>query len=170
MKIKIFGLITCLFLIFGLCLMSVYANDDSGKIVKRVISVVYDDSTSMDANDNWAYASYSLQNMIGLMNKNDELNVVRMSDLKNVGVELLNDSDRAKDISLVGGWSTVGGTNLVAIELAGNWLKSKKEEYKNSQTVEFWLVILTDGGFGDDASYAYMEKYFNNFNCTAEAN
>ena len=155
MNKKIFGFIFVLILTVSLCFLKVYANHESDKTIKRIVSVVYDDSTSMNTNENWAYASYSLQNMIGLMNENDEFNVVKMSDLKNNNIDLSNDNDRSNDINKVSYWNTVGGTNTTAIEIAGNWLKSKKDEYKNSQTVEFWLVILTDGAFGNNAASTY---------------
>lgn len=163
MKKKICGLFVTLILTLSFCILSVSADNESDKTIKRIISVAYDDSGSMSTNDNWAYASYSLQNMIGLMNSNDEFNVVKMSDLKNVGINLSNNSDRTSDIKMVEGWNTVAGTDVSAIEIAGNWLKTKKDEYKDSQTVEYWLVVLTDGSFGNNISaYTYMENYFNN--------
>ena len=160
MKKNFFGLVSCLILMFCLCVVNVCAKKEENLTIKKVVAVAYDDSGSMSDNDSWAYASYSLQNMIGLMNKNDELNVVRMSDLKNVSINLMDDDQRKKDINSVYGWDKLSGTDFLSVEIAGNWLKTKKDDYKNSQNVEFWLVVLTDGNFGDNQSS--MESYFNN--------
>jgi hypothetical protein len=61
------------YLLLALTLISsinfVNADEISGKTIKKVISIVYDDSGSMNnKNEDWAYASYSMQNLIGLLN------------------------------------------------------------------------------------------------------
>ena len=67
-------------LLLSTCILSVNAENNENKSIKKIVSIVYDDSGSMNnKNEDWAYASYSLQNLIGLMNPQDELSVVKMS-------------------------------------------------------------------------------------------
>lgn len=119
------------------------------KSIKKVVSVVYDDSGSMNnSNEDWAYASYSLQNMMALMNARDDLSVVKMSKPSQViSFDISTNAARSESIKTVEGWGAKGGTPFAAVDTAVNWLKTKKSEYADSQSVEFWLVVITDGSF-----------------------
>jgi len=145
---KLCYLVLVLTLILGF--NSVYADEISGKTIKKVISIVYDDSGSMiNSNEDWAYASYSMQNLIGLLNSQDEVNVVKMSNpIQNINFDLSNSEQRKNDIKDIYNWKNNAGTPFTAVESAVNYLKAEKNKYNDSQTVEFWLVIITDGGFG----------------------
>lgn len=135
--------------LLSLCVLNVTANTES-KTIKKIVSIVYDDSGSMkNKNEDWAYASYSLQNMIGLMNSQDELSVVRMSKpAQTVSIDLSTNNSRTDGIKSVEKWGAPGLTTpFSAVETAVNWLKSRKSNYADSQSVEFWLVIITDGAF-----------------------
>ena len=143
---KLFGILLFIILFFGIIDLRISA-DEKDTSIKKVVSIVYDDSTSMS--DDWQYASYSMQNLIGLMNSQDELNVVKMSAPGlNVSIDLSDDRSRKGDIKSVENWSVKSGTPFTAVETAANWLKARKKSYGESQTVEFWLVLITDGGFG----------------------
>ncbi len=152
-----------LILIFSVCAMNVSATENKeNKTIKKIISIVYDDSGSMNnQNEDWAYASYSLQNMIGLMNPQDELSVVKMSSpTQVVGFDLSTTASRAEGIKSVEGWGARGGTPFTAVQTSVDWLKSKKSEYADSQSVEFWLVIITDGSF-ENGYPSNMTNYLN---------
>jgi len=150
---KNFLSILCLILslVLSICILGVDAEETSNKTIKKVVSIVYDDSGSMNSeNEDWAYASYSLQNLVGLMNEQDELGVVKMSEpTQMIQFDLSNNELRKNDIKSIEGWIPIGGTPFSAVDTAINWMKDKKTTYADSRTVEFWLVILTDGNFSD---------------------
>lgn len=147
---KIFNIIFILTLILSCLSFKVFANENNTSI-KKVVSIVYDDSGSMDnVNEDWAYASYSLQNLIGLMNSNDELSVVKMSNpVQTINFNLTDNEDRKVDIKSVENWTASSNTPFIAVETASSWLKNKKSEYTDSQNVEYWLIVITDGNFGN---------------------
>ena len=156
-------MVLALILIFSVCIINVSATSNTeGKTIKKVVSIVYDDSGSMkNNNEDWAYASYSLQNLMGLMNSQDELSVVKMSNpTQTVGFDLSTNSSRAEGIKTVEGWGARGGTPFTAVQTAVDWLKSKKSGYADSQSVEFWLVIITDGSF-ENGYPSNMTNYLN---------
>ena len=45
---------------------------------RKIVSVVYDDSGSMDG-DKWAYANYAMQSFCGMLNSDDQLFITYMS-------------------------------------------------------------------------------------------
>lgn len=46
--------------------------------IRKIVSVVYDDSGSMDGNK-WAYANYAMQTFCGMLNSEDQLFITYMS-------------------------------------------------------------------------------------------
>ena len=46
--------------------------------IRKIVSVVYDDSGSMDGNK-WAYANYAMQSFCGMLNSDDQLFITYMS-------------------------------------------------------------------------------------------
>ena len=77
---KLSCLLLALMLVLSIGVANAGAVETQGKTIKKVVSIVYDDSGSMKKkNEDWAYASYSLQNFMGLLNYQDELSVVKMS-------------------------------------------------------------------------------------------
>ncbi len=138
--------------------------DTNTEAIKRIVSIVYDDSRSMGLNGkvDYTYASYSLQNFLALMNKNDEVAVTKMSKKDTYTTYSLSpDSTRQSTINDIAGWKTVNGTPFGAVDTAANWLKSKKSANGDSQLIEYWLVVLTDGMF--ETGYpASLTDYLNN--------
>lgn len=110
--------------------------------VKKVISVVFDDSGSMnDASKKWVYANYAMQTFTGLLNQKDELSITYMSEYgiakgfdvsKNVQKSVDNVRDHFRS----------GGTPKEAIDTAIAKLKSTNDPNPNTQ---YWLVVITDG-------------------------
>ena len=160
----IFGIFAFLFLLMEYANAS---NNDSQNL-KRVISVVYDDSYSMtksaaapDKQDD-LYAKYALENVVAFMNDNDDLNVVRMSNKENYDIYSVNGkSNKENSIKKVESFiSNANDTPFRAVETAIDFLKEKKEQYGNSDNIEYWLLVLTDGDFS--GSPADTIEYFNN--------
>lgn len=143
-------------------IIDVKAAPASDKTIKKVVSIVYDDSGSMNnKNGDWEYASYSLQNLIALLNANDELGVVKMSaPTQTINYDLTTNQNRANEIKSVEKWKPIGkNTPFSAVETAINWLKAKKSNYADSQSVEYWLLVITDGSF--QGYPANMKVYLN---------
>lgn len=159
---KISCLLLALLLVLPVFAINVGATGTQSKTIKKVVSIVYDDSGSMNnKNEDWAYASYSLQNLMGLMSSQDELSVVKMSNPnQTVSFDLSTNESRKKEIKTVEGWTARGGTPFTAVQTAVDWLKSKKSGYSDSQSVEFWLVIITDGSF-ENGYPSNMTNYLN---------
>ena len=159
---KIFkcSLITLSLLVFGTS--CVYA--DVSDFTKRIVSVVYDDSWSMSSNgQDYKYANYAMQNIVGFMNESDELHVVRMSDkTKYETIDLSSSNKKTENIEAVRNWRMgADETPFEAVETAVECLKERKLIHGNSSNNEYWLLVLTDGGF--EHMPANVEEYFTNF-------
>lgn len=123
--------------------------------VKKIVSVVYDDSGSMASygSPNWSYASYAMQAFTSLLNSDDQLYITYMSqvednpnyspqaiDLSEFKIQSSIDSIRKHD--------TIGNTPYSAIDVAYNKLKSVSDSNERTQ---YWLVVITDGAFQDQS-------------------
>lgn len=127
--------------------------------IRKIVSVVYDDSGSMDG-DKWAYANYAMQSFCGMLNSDDQLFITYMShsqqstnynpekiDLSAGGIQGSVDSIRKHTDS--------GSTPYTAVDTAYNKLKSVKDSNPNTQ---YWLVVITDGAFNEHDSMSNNEK------------
>lgn len=141
--------------------------ETNNQSIKKIISIVYDDSGSMDNKDeDWAYASYSIQNLIGLINNGDELNIVKMSNPKSsITFDISNSESRINAINETKNWRAKGNTPFTAVETAVDWLKNKKKEYANSNATSYYLIIITDGEFGTNYP-SNMNSYLNDLKTT----
>lgn len=154
--IKVRSVLLSVILIMELCFscnwMSAYADeaDDNTTFLppKKVVSIVYDDSTSMRAFggkllDNWATANYAMQSLTALLSTSDELYITKMSDYKHSEkVDLNNKSQAIKEIRNNVEWAD--GTYLEAAAIAMKRLKEQSKGEKDENT-QYWLVIVTDG-------------------------
>lgn len=118
--------------------------------IRKIVSVVYDDSGSMEGNK-WAYANYAMQSFCGMLNAEDQLFITYMChsqmttnydpkkiDLSAGGIQSSVDSIRRHTDS--------GSTPYTAVETAFEKLKSVKDTNPNTQ---YWLVVITDGAFDE---------------------
>jgi hypothetical protein len=110
--------------------------------IKKVVSVVFDDSGSMnDASKKWVYANYAMQTFAGLLNSQDELYITWMSEYWEA-----KKFDMSKDVQ--GSIDNIrshfqgGGTPKESIDTATNQLKVSGDTNPNTQ---YWLVVITDG-------------------------
>ena len=118
--------------------------------VKRIVAVVYDDSWSMfDNKEDYAYANYAVQNIIGFMNEDDELHVVKMSNKTAYEtIDLKSQNSKSQNIVNTENWNEQADeTPFEAVETACECLKDRKAMYGSSDNIEYWLLVLTDGGF-----------------------
>ena len=132
--------------------------DDGTK--KKVISVIFDNSTSMCRNDEepkeytprWVEADYALKALAAMMNEGDELNIYFIKD----------DTGKSKKINIGKNLETVieqidnymknmtlyDGTPFDNVEKAADDLKDRqKKDEKKGEDNDYWIVILTDGYF-----------------------
>ncbi len=122
--------------------------------IRKIVSVVYDDSGSMlnGGGEKWAYANYAMQSFCGMLNSEDQLYITYMSHAERVGI---NHNPPKIDLSSGGIQASVDSirnhtdyknTRYVSVEVAFNKLKSVSDSNPNTQ---YWLVIITDGVFNE---------------------
>lgn len=113
--------------------------------IRKIVSVVYDDSGSMNSNDKAGYANYAMQAFCGMLNSEDELYITYMNgggpyqiDLSSNGIQ-----GSVDDIRVV---THYGGTPYDAVQTAWDHLKSVQDSNPNTQ---YWLVVITDGDYNE---------------------
>ncbi len=126
--------------------------------IKKIVSVVYDDSTSMNGNK-WTYANYAMQTFCGMLNEEDRLFITYMSDVdvgNEVSVEVdLSTGSIQKSVDAIRDHNDKSSTPYGTVETAFNTLKDVKDSNPNTQ---YWLVVITDGDFNEHRVYSTEEK------------
>lgn len=168
MKKKIFSLVLVIFLMVSCFSWSSLSANSLH--VRKVVSVVYDDSGSMSSNNsmNWSYANYAAQTLCGLLNAEDELNITYMS---NPGTAVipenpLNPSDKTvyKLIVVPEGFTVdrddlPNSTALIRFVVTGDGLLLTKEECKD---LSFQISVDRNIPYSlqqeDDGSYIFRPK------------
>jgi len=131
--------------------------------VRKIVSLVYDDSGSMDGNSKIHYANYATQAFCALLNSEDRLFITYMNNSSASGEVMLSDDKINNSVQTIKNDHSVanGGTPYAAVTNAFNTLKSAEDSNENTQ---YWLVVITDGDFsgvpkeGLDKTF---EGYFN---------
>ncbi|MHC0035596.1 vWA domain-containing protein [Pseudoneobacillus sp. C159] len=126
-----------------------FSNDSLPK--RRIVTLIYDDSGSMwtAANkpiDNWKYANYALQSLVGLLDSNDELNVIPMSDPTELKTISLEESQRQSQMNIIRTWEGKKGTPIRTIYSAIDQINNSSKKHPQA---EYWLIVLTDGVFAE---------------------
>ncbi len=128
--------------------------------IKKIVSVVYDDSGSMNG-DKFAYANYAMQAFCGMLNSEDQLFVTYMSD-PTVSSEIDLSADGIQNsIDSINSRNCGGSTPYTAVETAYDKLSSVSDSNQNTQ---YWLVVITDGAFdetntmSDDNKKSYLNE------------
>ncbi len=126
------------------------AADDTGLVkpeTKKVVSIVYDDSSSMGG-DSRALAGYATQALAAMLNSNDELYISYM----NQGYEEtpVDDASLESTVQKILNRSKANGvTPESAIQDAWGKLNeaAKKPENVDNPYVDYWLFVIADGAF-----------------------
>lgn len=148
-------------LILGFCMllsMIPLVSADTGdevKAAKKIISVAYDDSSSMFG-DRWIYTNYAAQALAALLNSQDELYITYMSDPYNARSFNLTDLDSSVSAIRTRTTSTEY-TDGAALDTAKKKLDSISETDPSTQ---FWLIIFTDGDINTNGSLLPRLKDF----------
>lgn len=141
-------ILIALIVLLTLSLGSVAEAQNSVLTPHKIVSLVYDDSGSMFLN---AYgtmtraqvANYAMQSFVSLMNTGDTLMITTMSN-PTVSVPYVLTADRNALLDqLRAGDSSASTTPFMAVETAMNALKAQS----GTASDEYWLVVITDGGF-----------------------
>ena len=156
---KLLSTLLAIILVLSVMLSLTISVSAESLYIRKIVSVVYDDSGSMDGNK-WAYANYAMQTFCGMLNSEDQLFITYMShsqqntnynpekiDLSAGGIQNSVDSIRKHTDS--------GSTPYSAVETAYNKLKSVNDSNPNTQ---YWLVVITDGAFDECNSMSNDKK------------
>ena len=158
MRGKLFSLVLII-LMFVFCFPTTTLSADS-LYVRKVVSVVYDDSGSMNANKsmNWSYANYAMQTLCGLLNAGDEFYITYMSNPDTAVIPTDFSSNRQAAVDNIRTTLESGNTPQLAINTARDKLVESYSNNSSSDTkTEYWLVILTDGAFNGETSFGKTE-------------
>lgn len=107
---------------------------------RKIVSVVYDDSTSMEG-EKWEYTSYAMQCFAAMLNKEDRLDITYMSSYE-YGSYSVDTGKMAESVKEIREHPIGGGTPAAAINTAYETLISANDSNENTQ---YWLIIMTDG-------------------------
>ncbi len=136
-----------------------FASESSGR---KIVTVVFDDSFSMANENRYSNANYAIQAFIALLNEQDELHLVYMSDAARqlaaqpdnfdssaiaVDADLSNPQAGADQVRN-NPWHGAG-TPFGSVQIGYNELVSHEDTDPSTQ---YYLIVLTDGGFMDDAT------------------
>lgn len=149
---KTIAFITSVFIIISMFIveMPMVVKADS-LYIRKIVSVVYDDSGSMKDDNKWSYANYAMQTFSGMLNSEDRLYISYMSeaykkpDYEPEEIDLSSDriQQSIESIKIHDGY---GQTPYSAVQAAYNKLLTTPDSNPNTQ---YWLVVLTDGDFND---------------------
>jgi len=126
------------------CLSPAALADTSSVRNRKIVSVVYDDSGSMEG-DKWEYTSYAMQCFAAMLNKEDRLDITYMSSYA-YGAFSVDTNNRADSVRRIREHRDSGGTPVEAVDAGFNTLKSVNDNNANTQ---YWLIVMTDGQMGD---------------------
>lgn len=158
MKKRLISLVLVLILaIFCLPVSSLSADS---LYVRKVVSVVFDDSGSMSVNQsmNWSYANYAMQTFCGLLNADDEMYITYMSNPGTAVIPTDFSTNRQAAVDSIRTTLAAGNTpqsSMVTAQnkLVDNWSSNSSVNAKT----EYWLVVVSDGAFNGDGVYGKPE-------------
>ena len=142
-----------LFLPFSVSNSPVSAAENAASYTEKYVSVLLDDSGSMDAENRWEYAVYAMQMLMALLNEQDKLWITPLNK-STISVDLSNPNrngvirdvvqDDLPDIPS-GGTQAYHYQKGVQI-LLDNGMK-KVDGASEEVNREYWFFILSDGAF-----------------------
>ena len=119
--------------------------------IHKVVSVVYDDSYSMQQGGslNYRYASYAMQSFCGMLNSEDQLYITYMSkQFETQKIDLSAEGIQAS-VDAIKNHPHNGNTPYDAVKTAYSKLKSVKATASDDENTQYWLVVITDGEFNE---------------------
>lgn len=143
----------------------------------KVVSVLFDNSFSMEDFDRTEFAKYSLEMLASLLGEQDELYVTTMNvraDGKDETIQIdLSAADRESEIkNKIADTKALypnGSTPAKSIDKALEVLTERglaltgDSSYSENSNMEYWLVMLTDGMFDDQKTEQDIESRIKNY-------
>lgn len=131
--------------------------------IRKVVSVVYDDSGSMKNDQSnvykYAYAKYAMQAFCGMLNSEDQLYITYIGESYNSTETLDLSADKIQNsMEEIVNHVTTGGTHFEAVENAYAKLCSVNDTNVNTQ---YWLVVITDGEFTSGTDGSDLKDFLN---------
>ena len=145
-----------MFLVLIICMTFGVVYGAENEITRKVVSVVYDDFYSVKKESNKENSNYILQMITSLLESDDKLSVVKMSEAyKSFEVDLENQERKQTFIDEVKDYQSVINTQFEGMNTAREWLVN--EASYNEDTAKYWLVVIANGSFKDKSKE--LEKY-----------
>lgn len=132
---------------------------DETVYVRKHVSLLYDDSGSMNQNAGnlkWCYASYAAQTFAGLLNDTDTLSLTFMK-VGEPAIPVDLTQDRQQTVTSVMEY-TSGSDNDTPIGQIDEALKALDLGDAQGENDQYWLVLTTDGVFYDGNGKCSEEK------------
>ena len=124
--------------------------------IRKIVSVVYDDSGSMRLDNKWAYANYAMQTFCGMLNSEDQMFLTYMREPSVTHQVDLTPSGIQKTVDAIRNSTAYGATPFEAVHQAYEKLISVRDDNPNTQ---YWLVVITDGEFDEFRDDAISAMY-----------
>ena len=154
--------------------------DDEARYTKKIVSVLYDNSGSMDWDNKNDYALYAIQALAALLDSDDVLTITPMNNefgnpvssaSYSITVDLSSPNRNqqiadlvSEDLLVSPNGGTPGESIKYAIEmLKANGLMDQNNLANMQEDVEHWLVVLTDGVFGNEAADRVIERHISSY-------
>lgn len=139
-----------LLMVFALTITAFVFVSGESLYIRKVVSVVYDDSGSMYG-EKRACANYAMQTFCGMLNSEDRLFITYMSDAEinpdHVPDEVdLSAGSIQNSVDDIKSHNQIGKTPYGAVTAAFRKLQNIDERDPNTQ---YWLVVITDGDFDE---------------------
>ncbi len=164
------GISVCLVLIllFSICAAAIPASAATAppdNYKRKVVSIVFDNSFSMvspliGTDSRYQYAKYALQTLIALLDPRDTLDIILMNinefGKNKINVDLNgNRGDALRNtMEMIGepsGSTPVSSIDRAIKSLTEHGMKKAEDVVSADGSVEYWLIILTDGLFENGA-------------------
>ncbi len=182
--------LTAVFLLgmFPLTLGAADTDGTGGTYTKKVVSVLYDNSGSMNSTGKYGdwrheYAYYSIQMLAALLNERDSLVITPLNKGGLENTSILNSheirldlADREQQIknALAGDFLKPNGTTpyqpiAFALKHLTDRGMTTSDKMSAEENVEYWLFVMSDGDFTSvdqdemQANFADLVKGYNNF-------
>lgn len=135
------------------------AEENNSIRARKIVSVCYDDSGSM-LGDSWSYTNYAMQAFTGMLDEYDTLMINYMSSSlkEDSPPEVIDLKDRATAVSKIRDHEDCGATPFETVKAAFNNLSNTQD---SNEYTQYWLFILTDGGFTGATKSEVEEKLAN---------
>lgn len=160
-------------LIIGiLSFSSLIGSSAESMYIRKIVSVVYDDSGSMSDANKYVYANYAMQTFCGMLNNEDKLFITYMNeaiavnDYQPTSIDLSSSGIQQSVNTIRDHKDLFGSTPFEAVEIAFDKLKKVQDSNANTQ---YWLVVITDGDFDKHHGAGAQAFLSNQFKEYAEA-